>query len=278
MKLFPLLVVTGTAVITLGCARNADDEATAQSDPFGPGEVAMIDGQRIPESVFRLYSLLVHQVNADELTPEGRAQFIEELVLMQAFANEAERRGIDQERRIAAEMELQRIQYLARAMGQRYSDENPPTEAELRDLYEQNLPRLMNTEYKVRHILVDSEAEAADLIEQINQGADFAELAREHSTDTATAPDGGDLGWSSADGWVEPFAAAVRAATPGVPVPHAVESQYGWHVVLVEEKSEDKAPGLEAVREDLVKAARNQKLDAFATELRNSAEVTILPE
>lgn len=278
MKAFRLLILPLLAVISLSCSQEAEEEATEVSDHFGPGEVAIVDGERIPESVFRLYSLLAHQVNADDLTPEGRNQFIEELVYYKVLASEAERQGLDQERRIAAEMELQRLQYLARAMSQRFAEENPPTESELRELYQQNLPRLLGTEYKTRHILVDSEAEATDLIEQIKQGTDFAELAREHSTDTATASEGGDLGWSSADGWVEPFGEAVRAATPGVLVETPVESQFGWHVILVEEKKDQVPPGLESLREELTTASRNQKLDSYANELREAAEVTIVGE
>lgn len=265
------------AAIVLGCTKDSDEVTTAP-DPLGPGEVALVNGERVPESVFRLYTLLAHQVNADDLTPEGRSQYIEELVYLQVLANEAEVQGLDQERRIAAELELQRIQYLARAMTERYSEENPPSEAELRDLYEKNLPRLMAPEYKVRHILVDAEDEAKDLIEQLNRGADFVELAREHSTDAATADEGGDLGWSSADGWVKPFADAVESATVGVPVAAPVHSQFGWHVILVEDKKDKVAPGLDGVRQDLISAIRNQKLDAYASGLRDAAEVTIVQQ
>lgn len=275
MKTIQSLSIILVAGIVLGCTKDSEEVATTP-DPLGPGEVAVINGERVPESVFRLYTLLAHQVNADDLTPEGRNQYIEELVYLQVLANEAEAEGLDQERRIAAELELQRIQYLARAMTERYSDENPPSEAELRALYEKNLPRLMAPEYKVRHILVDAEDEAKDLIAQLNQGADFAELAREHSTDAATADEGGDLGWSSADGWVKPFADAVASATVGVPVPAPVHSQFGWHVILVEDKKDKVAPGLDAVRQDLITAVRNQKLDAYASGLREAAEVTIV--
>jgi peptidyl-prolyl cis-trans isomerase C len=271
-RLTSIFVAAGLAA---ACGQDSGQEAAAPADPFGPAEVAVVDGERIPESLFRLYTLGIYQVNADDLTPEGRRQFIEELVLLRVLADEAERRGLDQERRVAAELELQRIQHLARAMTQRYSEENPPTESELRDLYETNLSRLRTSQYRARHILVDTEGEAENIIEQLNQGADFAALAREHSTDTSTAQQGGELGPSSADGWVEPFAEAVRNATPGTMVATPVQTQYGWHVIRVDERQDQVAPGLEAVREDLVVGARNQKLDAFATELQEAAEVTI---
>jgi peptidyl-prolyl cis-trans isomerase C len=266
------LVATG---FLIACSPDSEQQAAAPADVFGPGEVAVVDGERIPESIFRLYTLTGYQVNADDLTPEGRREFIDEVILLRVLADEAERQGLHEERRLAADLELQRLQLLGRALTERFSAENPPTESELRDLYEANLSRLAATEYRVRHILVESEAEASDIIQQLDQGGDFAALAREHSTDTSTAPDGGDLGWSSADGWVDPFAEAVLDATPGAVVAAPVETQFGWHVILVEDKAEQVAPGLASVRQDLEAAVRNQKLEAYVRELREAAEVTI---
>jgi peptidyl-prolyl cis-trans isomerase C len=236
-----------------------------------------VNGNRIPESVFRVFTLSTLQASADDLTEEGRAEVIDRLVFLQVLADEAERSGLPEERRIAAELELQRMNILARALTERFRDENPPTESELRDLYEVNLPRLRSPEYKTRHILVETEAEALDLISQLDQGADFSDLAREHSTGPS-GPDGGDLGWATADSYVAPFAEAVRAATPGRHYELPVETEFGWHVILVEDFEEQVAPGLEAVRQDLIIAVENQKLDAFVNGLRESAEVTIVQD
>jgi len=243
---------------------------------LGPGEVALVNGERIPESVFRLFTLNALQTDADNLTPEGRQEVIDRLVLLELLAQEAEANGLPAERRIAAALELQRLQVLAGSMTERFAEENPPTEAELRDLYQENLPRLRRTEYRARHILVDTEAEALSLIEQIDNGADFGELAQEHSTDTASAEDGGDLGWASADNWVQPFGDAVRTATPGVLVAAPVESQYGWHVIRVDEVAEQAAPGLDAVRQELIRAVENQKLSDYVEGLRSAAEITVV--
>lgn len=259
--------------ILFGCAQDAGDTADGV-DLLGPGEVAFVDGNRIPESIFRLFTLSTLQADADNLTEEGRAEVIERLVYLQVLAQEAQQRGLHEERRIAAELELQRMNTLARALTERFSDDNPPSESELRDLYELNLARLSSPEYKTRHILVDTEREAVDLIAQLDQGANFAELAREHSTGPS-GPDGGDLGWATADSYVEPFAEAVRAATPGRHYEAPVETEFGWHVILVEDSEEQVAPGLDAVREDLIVAVGNQKLEAYVNGLRDAAEVTI---
>jgi peptidyl-prolyl cis-trans isomerase C len=275
MSSLRVVTILATACTVFACSTESESDSVGGVDVLGPGEVAFVDGKRVPESIFRLHTINSLQVEADALTPEARTEMIEQLVFLQILTSEAEKMGLTGERRIAAELELQRQQLLARAVADRYIEENPPTESELRDLYEFNLPRLRRTEYKTRHILVDTESEAADLITQLHDGADFAELAMEHGTDT-TQSDGGDLGWITPDSVVQPFGDAIQSATPGEPLDAPVETQYGWHVILVEEIEEQAAPGLEAVRQDLTNAARSQKLDAYAASLREAAEVTIV--
>jgi peptidyl-prolyl cis-trans isomerase C len=264
-----------TALGAIACSDAPDGDTNASTDALGPGEVAVVNGERIPESLFRYYVLNALQADADDLTPEGRQEVIERLVYLKLLADDAESSGLHQERTIAAELELARMQLLARARTERYRSENPPTEAELRELYQANLPRLSSAQYKTRHILVETEDEAATLIEELQTGADFAALAQEHSTGP-TGPDGGDLGWITAQSVVEPFAQAVETATPGEIVPTPVQTQYGWHVILVEEKEDQVPPGLDAVREDLIVAVETQKLDNYAAGLREAAEVVIV--
>jgi peptidyl-prolyl cis-trans isomerase C len=261
------------ALMLAACNQNSDTATSASTqDDLGPGEIAIVDGVRIPESLYRVYTLAALQTDVDNLTEEGEKEVRERLIYVQLLANEAERRGLDHERRIAAELEMQRLQYLARAMANRYKEDNPPTEAEMRELYEKNLPRLRANQYQTRHILVDSEELAQELLSKLADGADFAELAREYSSDSADT--GGELGWLTADSVVAPFAEAIQSATIGVPVDPPIQTQFGWHVILVEDVREQAAPGLDAVRDELRTAVENQKLDKFAAGLREAAEVT----
>lgn len=261
-------------VSAVACAQENDNQGMSRNEALGPGEVALVGDTRIPESLFRLYTLGTLQTNAENLTADERAAMIDRLVNMQLLTTEARNQGIDMERRIAAELELQRMQILARHMASRFAEENPPTEFELREAYEQNLDQLRQTRYQTRHILVDDEELARELIEEIQDGEDFASLAQEHSTD-GSADEGGDLGWMSADGVVQPFGDAMRAATPGQVVPDPVETQYGWHVLLIEEVEENAAPGLDAVREDLIVAVETLKLAQYLEQLRENQGVTI---
>ena len=261
---------------TLLLAACVDETPTAGSadNALGPGQVATVDDKRIPESIFRLYAMNATQRNADDLSSEERQRIIDDLVYLLVMANEGETLGIPNERAMAAELELLRWQSIARAVTLRFREENPPTEAELRALYEENLPRLATTQYKARHILVESEDAANGLIDQLDGGADFATLANEHSSDgDGTA--GGDLGWFAAESMVEPFANAVRDMPMGTYSQAPVQTQYGWHVIQVEESRDQQAPGLEAVRAELTTAVERQKLEAYVEALREAAAVTL---
>jgi len=261
-------------IALIACDASAQTTDATSDNALGPGEVATVNGERIPESVFRLFALNATQTNADLLDDETRSAIVEQLIMLRLLADEAVELGIDRERRVAAELELQRLQTLARYMSDRYMTENPPTTAQIRELYEANLDRLSATRYKVRHIVVSSQSTASELIEELEDGADFQVLAREHSTDP-TASTGGDLGWVMASAVPESFAAALQDSSPGDFYPSPVQTEYGWHVVLVEDTEEGSPPSLEELREDLVNALKNQNLAQHAEELRENADVRL---
>lgn len=260
------------ALALQGCAESDTPAAPEAADPLGTESVAVVDSRPVPLSLLEEFSLAATQTEASALTAEQREQLVDQLVTLRILANAAEDGGLHMRRDVAAELELQRLQLLARTLTEGHRDENRPTEAELRAAYEENLPRYLATQHKARHILVESREAAESIIDDLDAGADFAELAMEHSTGP-TGPRGGDLGWFSADSMVPPFAEAVRSAEVGVHMPVPVETQFGWHVILVEDVREQQAPGLEAVREELVTLVERRKLDEYVRGLREGAEV-----
>jgi peptidyl-prolyl cis-trans isomerase C len=225
--------------------------------------------------LFEYYTLNAVQRDPELLSTAERQQLIEQTILITVLAQAAVEQGLVEDPLIAVELEYQRLQLLARAVTEQFRSDNAPTEAELRTAYEENLPQFLNTQFKARHILVETENEASALIAELDDGADFASLAQEHSIGP-TGPDGGDLGWFSAESMVAPFAEAVRAATPGVHTGAPVQTRFGWHVILVEEVQEQAAPGLEAVRTDLTAIVERQKLDAYVQSLRDSAAIELV--
>jgi peptidyl-prolyl cis-trans isomerase C len=273
MKLRMTAVAVASA-LTMACAQ--DDTGTAeesssavQADPLGTSTVTTEDGTAVPESLFRYYALNALQKQPEDLTAEEREAVLESVARLSLLADAAEEAGLPQERMIAVELELQRMQLLARAMVNRYVQENPPTEAELRAEYEASQEEFAATELKARHILLETEEEAQAVIEELQEGADFAEMAQQHSTGP-TGPDGGDLGWFNPDSMVPPFAEAASAMEVGSYTSEPVQTQFGWHVILLEDRRENQAPGLDAVRADITNRVNQKKLEEYIGSLEVS--------
>lgn len=269
MNLRMITTFAAVSTLTIGCAQETTaPEAADGTNALGTSTVAAEDGTAVPESLFRYYARNALQKEPEQLTPQEREAVLESLVRLDMLADAAEDKGLPRELTVAVELELQRMQLLARTMVNRYLEENPATETELRAEYEENLPSLGSTQHKARHILLETEEEAAAVIEQLNGGAEFAALAQEHSTGP-TGPDGGDLGWFTAESMVPPFAEAVSAMEVGDHSSEPVQTQFGWHVILVEDRRADQPPGLDAVRAEITNQVNQQKLEAYIESLRN---------
>lgn len=267
MNLRSITALAAVSTLTIACAQETPPEATDETSPLGASTVQAEDGTAVPESLFRYYARNALQKEPEQLTEEERQAVLESLVRLDLLADAAKDDGLPQELTVAVELELQRMQLLARTMVNRYLQENPPTETELRAEYEENLPSLGSTQFKARHILLETEEEAEAVIEELNGGADFVELAQQHSTGP-TGPDGGDLGWFTADSMVAPFAEAVSAMDVGSYTADPVQTQFGWHVIFLEDQREDQPPGLDAVRADITNQVNQQKLEAYIESLR----------
>ncbi|SHM54387.1 peptidyl-prolyl cis-trans isomerase C [Paracoccus solventivorans] len=171
-----------------------------------------------------------------------------------------------------AMLELDRRGYLSAATLERVAKPEP-TEEELRAVYDAafgsgDSPK---TEYSAAHILVATEDEAKAIAEELAGGADFAALAAEKSTDNSAA-NGGDLGWFTAEMMVEPFAKAVEALEPGQ-VSAPVQSQFGWHLIRLNETREQTPPEFEQIREQLATQVRRNRVDAEIERLVSAASI-----
>jgi peptidyl-prolyl cis-trans isomerase C len=272
MTLKALSAAIAVSMVSLGCTQQSpsteNTDATGD-DALGAATVQAADGREIKESLVRYYALNGLQKPLEQLTPEERTQIVDSLADLDALAEAAEDRGLAQERTVAVELELQRQQVLARTMVTRYVEENPPTDAELQAEYDANLSQFETVEHKARHILVESQEEANALIEQLDAGADFGELAEEHSIDPAASNGGGDLGWFASSSMVAPFAEAVETMEVGTHSATPVETQFGWHVILLEDQRTSEPPPLDTVRADLSNQITERKVQAYIDSLRS---------
>lgn len=259
-------------VLVLGGCAEQPASAPQEVNPFGEATVATINGAPLYTSIFDAYAIARLQKPLEDLSDEERDALFEEMIQFQLLAEAAVDAGLPQEPDIAIDLELQRLQTLSRLMATRYLNENPVTSLELQGAYEQNIDQLSGVQYKARHILLDQESEAVAIIGELEGGADFAQLAMDRSTGP-TGPNGGDLGWFSADTMVEPFANAVRTMEVGTFSRQPVQTRFGWHVILLEETEDRQPPGLEAVRADITSLVEQQKVEAYLNSLREAAEI-----
>jgi peptidyl-prolyl cis-trans isomerase C len=207
-----------------------------------------------------------YQQLPDEVLFDG---MLEQLIQQQVLADEAEG-NVTREMQLGLENE--RRAFLA-AMFMDDIAMADLDEAELQAAYDEAYGSVEpTTEYNAAHILLEGEEDAENMLAELEEGADFAELAAEHSIGPS-GPNGGALGWFTAGMMVPEFEAAVFDLEPGE-VSAPVQTQFGWHIVLLNETREQAAPTLEEVRPELEETVRRARVDARLEELTAEAEIT----
>ncbi len=262
-----VIVSLGLSML-LGCTQGQ----RATTDPLGEERVAAIDGEPIQTVLFNVYVRARAQKEVELLTDEEYDGLIQELIEFRLLARAADAQGLSDEE-VTAQLEIQRLQALSRVAASHYLEENPATEAELQLAYEENLSQMTGPQYKARHIHLNTEVEAQTVIEELQQGADFQELARTRSTGPS-GPNGGDLDWFTPDSMVAPFAEAVSAMEVGTFSEEPVSTQFGWHVILLEDSDDQPPPGLDAVRDEITSFVEQEKIREYLGSLQEAAEIS----
>ncbi|MBN9673949.1 peptidylprolyl isomerase [Labrenzia aggregata] len=208
---------------------------------------------------------------------QWRELLLDAVVDMELMAQAARKDGLDQDpdfKRQVEFLELQALRnaYLSQKIGGEISDE------EIQAAYDKEFADFVgDEEINARHILVKEKAEAEALIEELDGGADFAELAKEKSTGPS-GPNGGDLGYFTQGQMVKPFEDAVFALEPGSYTKEPVETQFGWHVIKLEDKRRQEKPALETVTDQLRQQLFRERYEAKMAELKDAVEIEILDE
>jgi len=201
-------------------------------------------------------------------TPELRSAVRDELNTRELLAREARKQGIDKSADMKAQMDLAAQTILVRAYVTDWLQKNPVPDAELRKEYDQIKSQIGDKEYKVRHILVEKEDEAKDVIAELQKGAKFDELAKARSKDPGSKDRGGDLDWNAPSNFVKAFGDAMKSTPKGKFTAQPVQTQFGWHVILVDDVRDAKVPTFEEVKQQLTQRMQAQWLDKYFRELR----------
>ncbi len=263
----PLLLCALLATTT---AFAQDTQETDSPDAL----IATVNGVAYPLDVFRLFYMERLQGNQGQNSPEFQQQVFDEFMGLAVASQDGDRRKLEDDRNVVAALQLERMKIMSNAALSTMADEVEPTEDELKTAYDTVKAQTTRAEYKARHILVKDEAEAKKIIKQLDKGTDFAELAKKHS-EGPTGKDGGDLGWFDAGQMVAPFAEAVAALEPDSYTKEPVNTQFGWHVIELQETRKAEPPAFEDAKPQLTALVKRQKIAIKVNEMREKAMVEL---
>lgn len=272
-KLIPVILVA--SAVLAGCK----PEQNTSAPTVDPGDaIAEVNGIYIGKASLEKLQEELAKRRGGQTIPEQ--QLIEELVNRELLIQEAQKKKLDQSPEFAAEMQSIQNSLLAQSALQDFMKANPVNDADLQAEYDKQVGSQGGEEYKARHILIgiddpEAEAKAKAIIAKLEKGGDFEVLAKENSTGPS-APNGGDLGWFTAQQMVPPFTEAVIALENGKYTVEPVETQFGWHVILREDSRAKTPPPLEAIKAQLLPMLQRQKAQTYMEGLRNQADVKIM--
>lgn len=210
-------------------------------------------------------------------SPETRAAIIDQLAMQMVIAEEAVKKGLDKSPEVTERMEMVRQSVLANAYVQDFIKANPVSEEALKAEYERIKATIKGSEYKARHILVEKEAEAKDIIAKLKKDAGaFAKLAMEKSKDPGSKTRGGDLGWFDLSRMVPEFGAALSKLEKGKFTQEPVKSQFGYHVILLDDSRPIEAPPFEQVKPNLSQQLQQQNLKKQLDDLKGKAKIELV--
>jgi peptidyl-prolyl cis-trans isomerase C len=267
---FPLTLVA-TTVLLAACTRPAEDAAKSGSATPAKPAVATVNGKKLSGEMYDIFAQAITGKPAAEATNEQKGQLVDQLINMALAAQAAEKDGLQKDKDVQARIDLVHMQVLAEAATQKYVKAHPISESELKAEYDTQVAS-MPKEYKARHILVEKKETAESIIRDLQAGGDFAKLAAAESKDQS-GKNGGDLGWFSLQTMVKPFADAVAALEKGAITKEPVQSEFGWHVIQLEDVRGSEAPPFEDVKPQVEMFAQRKKLQAYLDELRKTAQI-----
>jgi peptidyl-prolyl cis-trans isomerase C len=235
--------------------------------------VATVNGKPIPSSkVDQLVKQVVAQGKATD-SPQLRDAIKKDLIGREVLIQEADKQGVGTRPDVKNQIDNARQSIIINAMLADYIKKNPVTDAQIKAEYDKaKAEQGGRQEYHARHILVATEAEATQIIAKLKGGAKFEDLAKQ-SKDPGSGANGGDLGWASPENFVPEFSKAMTSLKKGEVTQTPVKSQYGYHVIRLEETRATPIPPLEEVKQQVAEAVQQRKVAAFRDELMKKAKI-----
>lgn len=268
LALLPALIL-----LALSPLAQAQDPAPVAATPAADANkpLAVVNGKEIPA----LYGELVKREMAQgqPATPQLDARVRDSLINLELLSRAAMDKGLDKDERVAAALDIRRKDLLAKAYLEDYVKAHPVTDAEIQAAYDKAKGEAVEPEYRARHILVKTEAEAKKIIADLGKKAKFEDLAKKQSKDPGSAKNGGALDWSDRRAFVPEFSEALAGLKKGETTKTPVKTQFGYHVIRLDDTRKPQMPPLDTVRGEIVKQVQQQRVRDAITAARAGAKI-----
>jgi len=258
-KWMPVALVAG-AVCLAGCKPKTDTEPP----------VAIVNGKPVSAAAFTVWVQAQTNHKVEELAPDQKAQLLKGIEKLYLSAEEAEKQKVGEDPQVAARLELDHMNLLATTLFQNYVKSKTTTDADLHAEYDRQVAQMAKSEYHAHHILVKDEALAKDIIAKLAKGAKFEQLATQYSLDKGN---GGELPWFTADRMVKPFSEAVTKMKPGETTQVPVQTEYGFHVIRLDETRPVEPPSFDSIKDRLGPMIQQNQVHDYIDTLTKAAKI-----
>ena len=251
-------VVAAAAIATLSFGASAQN-------------VAIVNGKAVPSSRVEALKQQVAR-SGRPITPDVEAQIKEEVIAREIFMQEAQKRGLDATEEYKTQIELARQTILIRELFAEFQKTSAVTDADVQAEYDKFVAANGGKEYRARHILVETKEQVEAILASLKKGGKFEDIAKKQSKDPGSGANGGDLDWAAPGNYVKEFSDAMVALNKGQ-VSAPVQSQFGFHIIRLDDVREAQLPALEDVKPQIVQQMTQQRMATFQQELRAKAKV-----
>ena len=234
--------------------------------------VAIVNGKAVPMARVNALKTQI-EASGQPVAPEMEKMIKDEVIAREVFMQEANRRGLAASDTYKQQMEMARQTVLIRALFEDYQAKNPVTDAEAQAEYDKFVEANGGKEYKASHILVESEDRAKAIIAEVKAGKKFEDIAKKESKDPGSGARGGDLDWANPNNYVPEFTEALIKLKKGELTATPVKSQFGWHIIRMDDERQAELPKFEDVKPQITQQLQQQKLQQFQDQLRKSAKI-----
>jgi len=233
--------------------------------------IAIVNGKAVPSTRVEALKQQVAR-SGRPITPEVEAQIKEEVIAREIFMQEAQKRGMDATEEYKVQIELARQTILIRELFAEFQKTSAVSDADVQAEYDKFVAANGGKEYRARHILVETKEQAEAILASLKKGGKFEDIAKKQSKDPGSGANGGDLDWAAAGNYVKEFSDAMVALNKGQ-VSGPVQSQFGFHIIRLDDVREAQLPSLADVKPQIVQQMTQQRMSTFQQELRAKAKV-----